>query len=446
MMACGLRPCGQQWLFFWSFGRMLDKVRETVDQLRQSALGTIKGILDPALVAKAQAMLGVSGETVEGAATGPVTVKDASGATAEKPAPQPEPWTPTRIAMLTVKIFFAFVFASFATNELMFEPKSIRVLVFFLVLWLIYSVDVMWMVLLSLYLIRAMWVKYYNRRWEIKAPKPTELIEPVKPKNLTDTDAQAKYKAALADYQAQIPKYEADLATYKAEEERYELNRKHYIPRIFAFLPLTTVEGTTRIARFFKYPFYYPKTDIKEKWLNVEQYKYENELKESMFNWDAMLAIGKIKEDFEEFHKELTELNRRVRAPVPSAANSTDISGAAQKSESEGSGTLVTQSRRTAVTKAAADAKAAAEAKAAIESQAAPQAATAPQASSEAMAAAMTATSTQSSNSKEKPGILDRIKSMNPLRRSKAAISTLPSPSAPSAAVSASAPESKGGQ
>lgn len=257
---------------------MLDKVRETVDQLRQSALGTIKGILDPALAARA---FGVSGETVEGVATG--AAMDASGVTA-KLSTQPEPWTPARIAMLTVKIFFALLFASFAANELMFEPKSIRVLVFFLVFWLVVTVDIMWILLLLTYLMRAMWVKYYNRRWEVKLPRPTD------------------------------DSTEAEKTTYQAELNRYKLNRKHYIPRIFAFLPLTTVEGTTRIARFFKYPFYYPKTDNEEKWLNVEQYKYENDLKESMFNWDAMLAIGKIKTDFEEFHKGLTELNRRAPA------------------------------------------------------------------------------------------------------------------------------------
>lgn len=280
---------------------MLDKVRESVDQLRQSALGTIKGILDPALVARA---FGISGETVEGALAGPLTgaqtgaVMDASGMTAKptttgvdasgvtaKLSSQPEPWTPTRIAMLTVKIFFALVFASFAANELMFEPKSIRVLVFLLVLWLVATVDIMWILLLLAYLVRAMWVKYYNRRWEVKLSRPGD------------------------------DSTEAERTAYQAELNRYKLNRKNYIPRIFAFLPLTTVEGSTRIARFLKYPFYYPKTDNEEKWINVEQYKYENDLKGSMFNWDAMLAIGKIKNDFEEFHKELTELNRRVLAP-----------------------------------------------------------------------------------------------------------------------------------
>lgn len=282
--------CGQQWLFFWSFGRMLDGIRESVDQLRQRALGTIKGVLDPALVAKAQAMLGVSGETVEGAATGPQTgaavdasgmvLKDASG------SPQPEPWTPTRIAMLTVKIFFALVFASFAANELIFEPKSIRVLVFLLVLWLISSVDIMWILLLLVYLVRAMWVKYYNRRFEVKLPRPTD------------------------------ESTEAEKTAYQAELNRYKLNRKNYIPRIFAFLPLTTVEGATMASRFFKYPFYYPKTDNEAQWLKVEQQQYENDLKGSMFNWDGMLAIGKIKAEVEEFHKELTELNRRVAKSV----------------------------------------------------------------------------------------------------------------------------------
>ena len=268
-----------------------------LDQLRQRALETIKGVLDPALVDRifgetTGVMEGVTGDVSGMTASLSTAVTDASGLAA-KPAPQPEPWTPTRIAMLTVKIFFALLFASFAANQLMFEPKSIRVLVFALVLWLIATVDIMWMLLLTAYLVRAMWVKYYNRRWEVKLPRPTD------------------------------DSTEAERTAYQAEMNRYKLNRKNYIPRIFAFLPLTTVEGATRVARFFKYPFYYPKTDNEEQWLKVEQTQYETDLKESMFNWDAMLAIGKIKADVEEFHKELTELNRRLPAPVTAGEKST---------------------------------------------------------------------------------------------------------------------------
>lgn len=271
-----------------------------LEEIQRRTLETIKGLLDPVrdrLPASWQltgagvegatdvsGRLAVSGSTVSG------TDVSGNGVT----APIQEPWTPTRIAMLTLKIFFAVTFASFAANEMIFEPPAIRVLVFLLVGWLIATVDVAWILILGAYLVRAMWVKYYNVRFEVKLPVPRE-------------DSS-----------------ESERAAYKKANDIYKLNKKNYIPRIFALLPLTTVEGSTVLARFFKYIFYYPKSDTDQAWLNIQRGQYINELRGSVLDWNTVLEKGDIKEQFKEFVEEVKRWSTRVpiatELPVAPAA------------------------------------------------------------------------------------------------------------------------------
>jgi hypothetical protein len=280
-----------------------------LEEIQRRTLETIKGLLDPVrdkLPASWQLADASGSKTVEGAtvaidqkaASGSTPVKDVSGSAVDASGSAvdasgsavagPEPWTPTRIAMLTLKIFFAVTFASFAANEMIFEPPAIRVLVFLLVGWLIATVDVAWMIILGGYLIRAIWVKYYNGRFEVKLPVPDE-----------KTSSQAEKDA------------------YKRANDTYKLNKKNYIPRIFALLPLTTVEGHTVISRFFKYIFYYPKSDTDQAWLNIQRGQYMNELRGSVFDWNTVVEKGDIKEQFKEFVDEVKRMSTRVPAPPP---------------------------------------------------------------------------------------------------------------------------------
>jgi hypothetical protein len=267
-----------------------------LEEIQQRTLETIKGLLDPVRT-KLSAVLPLTGAelsagrqlTVEGAtdvsgsAVAGQKAVDGSGSTV---AAAPEPWTPTRIAMLSLKILFAVIFASFAANEMIFEPPAIRVLVFLLVGWLIATVDIAWILILGGYLIRAMWVKYYNGRFEVKLPVPDEKSS------------------------------EAEKAAYKKAIDTYKLNKKNYIPRIFALLPLTTVEGSTVIARFLKYIFYYPKSDTDQAWLNIQRSQYIDELRGSVLDWNTIVEKGDIKGQFNEFVDEVKRWSTRVRAPV----------------------------------------------------------------------------------------------------------------------------------
>lgn len=105
---------------------------------------------------------------------------------------------------------------------------------------------------------------------------------------------------------------------YLRSTPEYKDKKLSLLPKIYCMLPLTTVEGTNSFIRFFKYPFYYPKSENGEKRLQKEQIEYMDDLKSSFYKWDEMVK------KYPEFNTKLNELNEQFKklitpiyAPVP---------------------------------------------------------------------------------------------------------------------------------
>jgi hypothetical protein len=83
-----------------------------------------------------------------------------------------------------------------------------------------------------------------------------------------------------------------------------------YMPKIFAALPITTYEPCSKWARFFYYPFRYPKYDTEKEPLREIMGDYLSSLKESFTDFDKYKdnplfkkLIGRVEEQFVMMHK-----------------------------------------------------------------------------------------------------------------------------------------------
>jgi hypothetical protein len=195
-------------------------------------------------------------------------VQDASGANVNIAKPVTLESDPTAYVLNIVKIvfsyFFAFIFAMLIVNQLIFEPVAYRVIIFIFVMLIPFFFSSFALVPIAAYYIGLiLWRLYLNSTPEHKG------------------------------------------------------NKLSLLPKIYCMLPLTTVEGTTSFARFFKYPFYYPKTEREEKRLQREQGEYENGLKASFYKWDEIVKkYPEFNTKFNEVSKQFKELITTIHAPL----------------------------------------------------------------------------------------------------------------------------------
>jgi hypothetical protein len=90
------------------------------------------------------------------------------------------------------------------------------------------------------------------------------------------------------------------------------------LPRIYCMLPLTSVEGTNSFVRFFKYPFYFPKTDKSQENIKKYQQAYENELMDSFYKWNEITKkYPEFGNQFKLLSQQFSKLITRVPAPEP---------------------------------------------------------------------------------------------------------------------------------
>jgi len=175
---------------------------------------------------------------------------------------------PVSLALLITKYIltavFGFFFAMLVVNQSIFLPKVYRILIFVLILLLPYIFSPLALFPFAIYYIGLMLWRVYLRS---------------------------------------TPEYEG--------------KKLSLLPKIYCMLPLTTVEGTTSFARFFKYPFYFPKSEAAEKRLQKEQGEYENDLKESFYKWDEIVQkYPEFGKQFNELSRQFKELITPIRAPV----------------------------------------------------------------------------------------------------------------------------------
>lgn len=159
---------------------------------------------------------------------------------------------------------FAFYFAMLAANQLIFEPVVYRLIIFILILIVPFIFSSLALIPFGLYYIGLI-------LWRI--------------------------------YLGSTPEY---------KDKKISL-----MPKIYCMLPLTTVEGTNSFTRFFKYPFYFPQTEIAEKRLQKEQQIYENELIYSFYKWDEIVKkYPEFGNQFNLLSQQLKKLITRIPAPV----------------------------------------------------------------------------------------------------------------------------------
>jgi hypothetical protein len=170
------------------------------------------------------------------------------------------------IAKYIVIVVFSFFFAMLVANQLIFLPKISRLLIFILVLIIPYIISPFTLIPFAIYYIGLM-------LWRI----------------------------------------------YLRSTPEYKDNKISLLPKIYCMLPLTTVEGTTSFARFFKYPFYFPKSEIAERRLVKEQGEYENSLIEHFYKWDEIVKkYPEFNTKFKELSEQFKKLITPVRAPIES--------------------------------------------------------------------------------------------------------------------------------
>lgn len=165
---------------------------------------------------------------------------------------------PVSLALLITKyiltVVFGFFFAMLVANQLIFLPRTIRLLIFILILVVPYILSPIALLPFAVYYIGLMLWRVYLRS---------------------------------------TPEYEG--------------KKLSLLPKIYCMLPLTTVEGTTSFARFFKYPFYFPKSEGAERRLQNERVEYENDLKANFYKWDEIV------QKYPEFGKKFNELSDQFK-------------------------------------------------------------------------------------------------------------------------------------
>lgn len=160
-------------------------------------------------------------------------------------------------------IVFSLFFAMLITNQLIFLPRVSRLIVFILILVLPYLFSSLILIPIGIYFIGLILWRIYLRA---------------------------------------TPEYEGIKISL--------------LPKIYCMLPLTTVEGTTSFTRFFKYPFYFPQSDISERRLKKEQGQYENDLKANFYKWEEIVnKYPEFNTMFNKLSEQFTNMITPVHAP-----------------------------------------------------------------------------------------------------------------------------------
>jgi hypothetical protein len=114
------------------------------------------------------------------------------------------------------------------------------------------------------------------------------------------------------------------LLIYLAKElhDRFTTGTKRYSPRIFALLPITTTPATTSLGTFFKWPFFYPKSDESVYKLEEIKKSYLVELMESFKGYGEYKNIPVFSELFKKVSQDIEEMNRLKTPEAPKNSES----------------------------------------------------------------------------------------------------------------------------
>jgi len=111
----------------------------------------------------------------------------------------------------------------------------------------------------------------------------------------------------------------------KELHDRFTSGDKKYAPRIFALLPITNKPAETSFGGFFKWPFFYPKSEISVTKLDNIKTKYIEELSSSFSNFDTYKSNQPFSELYKSFQEKLDTMNKiTIQKPTNSENTSSE--------------------------------------------------------------------------------------------------------------------------
>jgi hypothetical protein len=104
----------------------------------------------------------------------------------------------------------------------------------------------------------------------------------------------------------------------KELHDRFTSGDKKYAPRIFALLPITTKPAETNFGGFFKWPFFYPKSEASIQKLDKIGTSYLEELSNSFTNFDTYKTSQPFSDLYNTLKLKMENMNKII---IPSAPN-----------------------------------------------------------------------------------------------------------------------------